>query len=166
MTHPTAPELAQSFSFTTRMITNFIDGITDEAACVSPSLPANSLNWVVGHIVVSRQRATRALGLDDFLPADTTARYATGSPPVTPESEDAVPLSTLRGYLLTAEEMLSSSLAQADEEKLATVIETRFGPRPVGQHLDGLHWHETYHIGQLEILREVALQAMPEADSG
>ena len=39
---------------------------------------------------------------------------------------------------------------------LAEVVETRFGERPVGQHVAGLHWHETYHTGQLELLRQLA----------
>ena len=47
-------------------------------------------------------------------------------------------------------------LQNISPEELDTVVETRFGERPVGQHIAGLHWHETYHTGQLELLRALA----------
>ncbi|NIQ10155.1 MAG: hypothetical protein GWN61_15565, partial [candidate division Zixibacteria bacterium] len=31
------------------------------------------------------------------------------------------------------------------------------GEKPVGQHLSGLAWHETFHTGQLDLLRSLAL---------
>jgi hypothetical protein len=44
-------------------------------------------------------------------------------------------------------------------ERLAAIVDTRFGERPLGQHIDGLHWHETYHTGQLELLKALAESA-------
>jgi hypothetical protein len=141
------------------MIHNFITGISDEAASVAPPYPINSFNWVVGHILSGRQRAIRALGREDFLPETMFTRYVTGSDPVTAESDDAVPLSAMQAYLQTSQEALAAALEAISTDELAEVIETRFGPRPVGEHVSGLHWHETYHVGQLEILREIALPA-------
>lgn len=157
MSYPNAETLVQSFSLTTRLMQNFIEDVSDEAACTTPPFPANSLNWVLGHIIAGRQRAIRALGRDDFMPEKAFARYLTGSDPVTPESTDAVPLSTLQAWLTISQEHLAAALAEVSVDDLARVIETRFGPRPAGQHVSGLHWHETFHVGQLEILREVAL---------
>jgi hypothetical protein len=37
--------------------------------------------------------------------------------------------------------------------------ETNRGLKPVAQHLAELHWHETYHTGQLELLRDLAKAA-------
>jgi len=159
MSYPDAGHLAQSYSLTTRLINNFITGITDAAACATPLSSVNSLNWVLGHILTSRQQVARALGGEDFMPEAASVRYMTGSDPVTPESSTMIPLSTLQEFLQASQESLADALATAAPEDLAQVIETRFGPRPVGQHVAGLHWHETFHVGQLEILREFALAA-------
>lgn len=160
----TADSIAQSFTFTTQMIENFATGISDEAALVTPPFPANSLNWVIGHIITGRQQALRALGGADILTPTQFDRYTTGSAPVTATSTDAVPLSELMRLLQDSRDALTAALSPTTDEQLETVIETRFGPRPVRQHLEGLHWHETYHVGQLEILRQVALQAkLPSA---
>jgi hypothetical protein len=41
-------------------------------------------------------------------------------------------------------------------EELAQLTEFQGSERAVGQALAGLHWHETYHTGQLELLRQLA----------
>ena len=39
---------------------------------------------------------------------------------------------------------------------MATLIQTARGETTLGERLVFLHWHETYHVGQLELLRQLA----------
>jgi len=59
---------------------------------------------------------------------------------------------------------IEAALANVSSNYLEEVVETRFGERPRWQHISGLGWHETYHVGQLELLRQLALARRPAAD--
>ncbi len=81
--------------------------------------------------------------------------YKTGSAPIT-DAKQGLMLGRLLADLDETQELIVARLGQISPEDLAEIVDTRFGERPVGQHIAGLHWHETYHTGQLEILRELA----------
>jgi hypothetical protein len=52
---------------------------------------------------------------------------------------------------------IAAALEACQEADLQRVAETERGAKPVWQHVEGLHWHETYHMGQFQILRNYAL---------
>jgi hypothetical protein len=52
---------------------------------------------------------------------------------------------------------IEAALEQCTEQDLEQIRESTRGTQPVWQHLEGRQWHETYHAGQLQILRNLAL---------
>jgi uncharacterized damage-inducible protein DinB len=62
----------------------------------------------------------------------------------------------LIGDLDLSQKRIAEALGQMSEGELLQEAETDRGLKPVAQHLAGLHWHETYHTGQLELLRDLA----------
>lgn len=48
---------------------------------------------------------------------------------------------------------IKTTSAQCTEQGLEQIRESAGGSQPHWQHLDGRQWHETYHAGQLQILR-------------
>jgi hypothetical protein len=53
-------------------------------------------------------------------------------------------------------ERIAAALKCTTPEELATVVPFRGSRRSLGQALASQHWHETYHTGQLELLRQLA----------
>lgn len=110
----------------------------------------------MGHIISGRNEALSVLGNPALWSEEELAIYKTGSSPITSSGQGLI-LNKLLADLDESLEQLSACLAQITPEELGRIVETRFGERPLDQHLASLHWHETYHTGQLEILRELAL---------
>jgi hypothetical protein len=155
MTYPTSESLIQSFGATHRIIRLQTNGLTHADSLLQLPFRGNCLNWVLGHIVVGRDRVLRALGAPPVFSASETARYETGSEPIS-RDEQALSLDKLLTDLDTSQQRTEEALKQTSPETLAKVVDAGRGERPLGEYLAGLHWHETYHTGQLEILRQLA----------
>ncbi len=155
MTYPDAQSLSQSYGSTHWLINKLVDGLSHDDSLVQPPFEANCLNWVLGHILAGRNEALSYLDAEPVWGAAELARYRTGSPPIK-EADQALPLERLLSDFEESQRRILAALESISSEDLAAVVDTRFGERPVGQHIAGLHWHETYHTGQLELLKALA----------
>ena len=158
MPYPDAQSLNQDYGTTHWLISKLVAGLSNEDSLVQPPFEANCLNWVLGHILAGRNEALAYLGREAIWDEPELARYKTGSPAIT-DAAQALPLERLLNDLEESQTRIVASLESISPEELDTIVDTRFGERPVGQHIAGLHWHETYHTGQLELLRAVARSA-------
>lgn len=114
----------------------------------------NCLNWVVGHIVAHRDKMLVALDEKPILNQDEAEVYARGSEPVT-GMETAVSFDRLREALDQSKDALVAGLETASPELLRRIHNPE-RELDVGDWVVFLVWHETYHVGQLEILRQLA----------
>lgn len=146
-------KLIASFGTTSWLVGKFGQGLSHEDSIVTPSFRANSFNWVIGHILVGRDRALSLLGKKPVLTMDERALYETGSEALNPEA--AVRLDYLLEAIGKSQKRLEEGLASITVEQLAAIYDEE-RKQTVGDRLNGLHWHETYHVGQLEILRQVS----------
>jgi DNA-binding SARP family transcriptional activator len=69
--------------------------------------------------------------------------------------ETAVPFPTLLQHLNDSQEKLIAYFQQATQEDLAVETDSENWPTLLSR-VSFFHWHETYHVGQLEILRQLA----------
>jgi len=145
-------ELIRSFSATYWLIGKFAEGLDHEDSIATLPFKANSFNWVLGHILVSRDGALTLLDKESALGADKTKLYETGSELVTVET--AVPLERLLEALEKSQTNLTEGLQAVSAETLAAIYDEE-RDQTIADRLAGLHWHETYHVGQLEILRQI-----------
>jgi hypothetical protein len=113
------------------------------------------MNWVLGHIVRGRNTALILLEAEPVFDEELANRFKTGSPPVT-GPEDAVDFEALVKDLNISQERITAALAEISPEGLAQPKTTERGEKAAGQHLSGLAWHETFHTGQLDLLRSLA----------
>ncbi len=155
MTHPDAETLAQSYRVTHRIIKLQTSGLTHQDSLLQPPVRDNRLNWVLGHMIAGRGTALELLGQPPLWREGEAERYRSGPEPLT-GSEAALPLEGLLGDLDQSQQRIDSALQRIPPEELAHVKEFRGSERTLGQALAGLHWHETYHTGQLELLRQLA----------
>jgi len=80
----------------------------------------------------------------------TGARYKRGSPPLSPE-EPATSLERILNSLAASQEQLREGLSRLTEEELSTASEGK----TLLDKLFALQFHETYHCGQVGLLRRL-----------
>lgn len=147
-------KLIQSFKLTHWLIHKQAEGLTHADSVLQLPFRGNCFNWVLGHIINSRNQALALLDEAPTLSETEAALYQSGADPVTRE-EKAVPLERLLQALDEALNRLTAALQQVSPDRLAALYDAE-RQQTVGDRIAGLHWHETYHTGQLEILRQLA----------
>jgi len=115
----------------------------------------NCLNWVLGHIADSRDRVLRLLGEAPAL-GEAAARYRRESDPVTGEGPDVLSLERLLAALAEGQARIAFRLAGLTEEALLEPRQDGERTLPLVTLLHFVNWHETYHVGQTELLRALA----------
>ena len=154
---PTPAQYINRIEFVNRVIKMRIDGLSHEDSMKQLSFPANCMNWNIGHIVVFRDVYLGAIdGVTKPDPAEY-AIYGAGSPPLT-DSANAVHLDTLIEKLDESTERAKKIFQAMPAEQLDEPYDWFAEPKRLD---DYLHFyvvvHEAIHLGQLEILRELAL---------
>ncbi len=148
-----AEELIQAYAVNTRLIGRLIEGITHDESLLQPPFPTNCFNWVLGHILVSRNESMRLSFGDKMWPDTIIERYDSGSEPITREDESVRYLNDLIKDIHESQERLTTLLRNLTDVDLEQDYQDEKGARARWLCIRGLHWHETYHIGQLELLR-------------
>jgi hypothetical protein len=113
---------------------------------------------VVGHLITNRLTIFRLLGVEG-IPFDTAslAHYEYDSKPITGEGEGVLPLEQLVGMLEQSQALLAKRLETISAEELERPL-AFFGNRsmPVAEWLFFFYFHDCYHTGQTEFLRQAA----------
>ena len=139
-----------------RLIKNKTAGLTHADSMRQLPFPANCMNWNLGHLLVYRMQY---LGVIDGVTKPDPSEFAIyggGSPPLT-DSEKAIPLEILLQRLDEASEMVINALQKMPLEKLSEIYDAEKGTTVDDRLQFYLIFHESYHVGQLEILYELAL---------
>jgi hypothetical protein len=152
MPSPRAQALIDDYETNTWLIHRHVDGVSDEDSLLQLPFQANCLNWILGHIIWRRNSVMSALGLSPLWEEGVASKYKTNSDPITPQS-GARRFTNLLADLDQTQGAISAALKESTDNDLDKVVTNDRGAKRVIGHLQGFHWHETYHIGQLEILR-------------
>lgn len=131
------------------------EGLTMADSLIPPPFGGNCLNWVLGHILTHRDSRLFLLGSHLELNEQETALYQRGSAPLGPESKP-LELRNLLNLLDHSVREVETSLVNLHYEELAQQVTYAGRLAPLGDTLAFLQWHETYHVGQLELLRNLA----------
>ena len=142
----------QDYEFHTRLIHRFVDGISHAESVLQLPFEHNCMNWILGHIVTNRSHVLETVDAAHDWQEDVRALYHTETPPVTPESE-SVRFKTLIAYLDESVELLKAALENVSDEWLEENHINYRGEKMRYKHLTSFHWHESFHLGQLEILK-------------
>jgi len=129
--------------------------ITHAESLLQLPFQGNCMNWVVAHILTARQDWLEMLDLPGILTEAEQKAYGYGSEPVTC-AEQAIDLDTLVKRLDESLVTIVSKLENITQAELDREVEIWRGKLPLAQALSFFQWHETYHTGQLEQLRQLA----------
>lgn len=148
--------LLTQLGFTQFVLDKNLDGVSHDQSLIAPDAGGNCLNWVVGHIINSRDALLRMLGETSLWGPRQADIYARGSSALTAEQADVVPLDMLREYLKESHARMVAAVEGLTDEDLDRVVDGPLGSDPLRKQLAGLVFHEAYHAGQTGILRRVA----------
>jgi uncharacterized damage-inducible protein DinB len=124
-------------------------GLSTKDFLVQPASDGVHMNWLLGHVLHSRQVLLEALGVDASVKnTEILKSYARGSKAQTLE---VMPSQELLQALEASQTAIEAALKDADFA----------APSPMGRgtledYVDFMSWHETYHAGQSGVLRRLA----------
>lgn len=144
--------LAATLERNTQVVLKNTDGVTHEAS-LRPVAPGSShLNWLIGHMVASRDGILAQLGAETTWERERARRYDRGSQ--LPARGEEEPLSELLAALERSQRLLAAALPAAPAERLAAP--SGMPGRSVLEWTEFLVWHDSYHTGQTALYRRVA----------
>lgn len=146
--------LAETVRLNTRLFGNCLDGLSDTQAQLRPSATTNSAAYIAAHLVESRYYILKTLGVERPNPLE---RY-TGSWKSIDEISEWPTLADTRTAWGTVSEELGTRLGSIGTEELDAPITTQMPleTRTVLGMLTFLVQHDSYHVGQLSLLRKSA----------
>ena len=152
MPTPKAQKVIDDYNFHNRIMHHFIDGISHAESVYQLPFEHNCMNWILGHIVTNRSHVLETVGAAHAWQEEVRALYHQDTQPVTPESP-SIKFETLVTYLDESVEMLKAALEDVSEEWLEENHTNYRGKKTRYTHVTSFHWHESFHLGQLEILK-------------
>lgn len=150
-----AATLTRLFSINYDVLKKNLDGVTHEESLIQPTGGGNCLNWVLGHLVTTRDLALGMLKQEPVWSADVSATYNRGSAPIR-DGANAQPLPGIVEALGKSQERLIAGLGQISNDDLAAPSPEKSLGDTVGDLLFVLQYHDAYHAGQTGLLRRMA----------
>jgi uncharacterized damage-inducible protein DinB len=132
------------------------EGISDEESLWTPDKGGNHLNWILGHIVMSREVILEMLGQARLLTPEQARPYKRGIKPE--QMTDLLPFKQLVELHTRGQELLKTALEGMTAKRLEACdpeSKNEWLRQPLYKTLLFLHFHETYHVGQIGLLRRL-----------
>lgn len=152
----TAKEYQSMLEGNLEIIKEQINGVSNSEMLIQPPNGGNCMLWTLGHLTDSLLSILVFLGGEKLQELADLSRFKRGSEPILGHETG----------LMTASELMEAyeTLHQAVIEKLAPMTAAEFDeeipgfgrPARRGWMLFFMEFHHAYHIGQLELLRNLA----------
>ena len=127
-----------------------LEGISHDESRHEPQPAGNSVNWVLGHIVASRNYSlSHLLEQTPFWDESVAAPYMWGSGPL--PADKGLSLEALLSALESSQTHLLASLKNMTDSELSKQLKNG----TLAEQLEFMFWHEAYHMGQLGLLRRL-----------
>jgi hypothetical protein len=138
------------------MLLQQVEGLSHADSLIQPQPSGNCLNWVMGHLAGNLQIILDVLDAPHPSDVPDYKRYGYGSKPVTGDAPDVVRLETIVAHYGLLSDAICARLELMNEEQFEEEIENFMGKVTRGWASFFFFFHNTYHIGQLEQLRNLA----------
>ena len=149
-------ELAEAFARNVGVIQAQTEGLNHADSLLQLPFRGNCLNWVLGHLLDNRDIVLEALGEPRIMSEDNAAVYRRGSEPIAGATAELLPLQDLLDQLAQSQERLATALGRATNADMAREVVRNGNTTTLGKRVFFLYFHETYHVSQTELLRQLA----------
>lgn len=143
--------LSKLFEMNYEALFRNLEGITHEESLVQPRPAGNTINWILGHILGSRNRLHALLGLEEAWRPELAHRYS-GRDDAGWSREAAIDLRTIAGELARSQQAIMAAFDDMSSRALAT---RAADGRPLAELVGFFHFHEAYHTGQIALVRRI-----------
>ncbi|HZU85871.1 MAG TPA: DinB family protein [Anaerolineaceae bacterium] len=149
-------ELVEDYARNTRLVHSHMAGLTHPDSLIQPGGTGNSLNWILGHLLLCRAEMLDLLGKPCPLSIESLARYDNGSLPVGPASTDIWKFEDLLASWDGVDAAFLQAIQSATDEEMQRTISTGAREIMLYRRLHFYFFHEAFHVGQFEVLRHLA----------
>jgi hypothetical protein len=149
-------DLVDAFARNVNVIKMQTKDLTHEDSLRQLPFHGNCLNWVLGHIAENRDHVLELLGEPPQIGA-LGARYKRGSDPMTEAGHGTLRLEEILDWLERGQERITPALMRMDDAAWSREVKmSNNRTATVAQRVFFLYFHETYHVGQTELFRQLA----------
>lgn len=131
-----------------------VEGLKHEDSMLQLPFRGNCLNWVLGHLAATRQLILAWMDAPQVMNEAEIERYTRESEPVVGEGEDVIRLERMIEILEESQEAMNQRLGEMTEAELQKEMNEK--GTQLWERLEFYAWHEGYHAGQMEYLRQLA----------
>ena len=151
-------ELQKGHSLNTRKIVKFAEGLSQEEALFRPYDAVNNFLWNLGHATTVRNTIIKILNPTAKLEVYENEREFFGNGSALQANEAYPELSFILEHFVKRGEQINELLGTVSEEYLQQEATVKVGPDPRSN--EALLWffynHETEHLGEMKILKNLA----------
>ncbi len=133
-----------------------LKGLSHEDSMLQPPFRGNCLNFILGHMAASRQGILKELGADKLMTEEQITRYTIEAEPILEEGDDVIQMEDIMEVMDKSQKVFSEKMLALTPEDLEKEIGEGDNKTTLGRRIEFLGWHETYHTGQTELLRQLA----------
>ncbi len=159
----TAQNLVAMYDRNVLFIKQLTEGLTHADSLVQPPVSGNCMNWVLGHLTVYRNRISEILGQPLVIDPAVANRYVRESKPVTGDEPGLGQLPQLVAAIEASQAQLAEHLPKLSAEAAQEMRTYGTLSMSTAEWFLFLLRHEAYHVGNLELPRELALAARKTA---
>jgi hypothetical protein len=149
-------DLARAYRRNSNLVLAQADGLGHADSLLQTPWRVNCFNWIVGHLIAGRNSVLEVLGAEPVGDPKALARYVRESEPITSDGPGVIQFADLLALLSITSDRIEASVPPVTEEWLAAEIAVGERTQTRAYRIHFLYFHDTYHTGQTEILRQVA----------
>jgi uncharacterized damage-inducible protein DinB len=144
--------LLHSLGTTNFVVNRNLEGINQRDSLVHPQPEGQTFNWILGHMVKTRNEILELMGRKSLYPKNKFEMYT----PKGFSEAKALDIEELKGAFNALQIELEHGIKSLSPAKLNEPASLRPDRSDtVGSILNTIMWHEAYHAGQLGTMRRV-----------
>lgn len=148
--------LAKAFGRNTAILKMQVAGLSHGDSLLQTPYNINCLNWTLGHILVYRDRSLVTAGGRPQFADGQLDRYRRESEPIKEDGSGVLSLEKLAAAVESSQDAINSIIGDLSDAAFSAESEVDGRIVTVAERIHFDYFHDTYHTGQTEILRQVA----------
>jgi hypothetical protein len=152
----TIQDLIRLLGMENNIVKRQTEGLTQADTLIQPQPSGNCMNWVLGHLMVNQVIMLQALGVESPVSEAELAPYRTESAPITAEGPSVLLLEDLLAKLDQVHQRLIARLGEMNDADFTKEVQQGERTVTLGWQIFFRFFHNSYHLGQLELLRQMA----------
>jgi len=151
-----AQEYLKMLEINREVIVEQSEGMTDSEMLIQPPNGGNCMLWTLGHLANNLVSILSLLGEEKTEKLAKLDRFGYGSEPVLGPEPNLMTKAELMEVYDLAHGMVAEKIAPLTDADFNKEVVSFKGPTRLGWMLFFLEFHHAYHVGQLELLRNLA----------